>query len=138
MAIDLSGWNNFVAGVKHFITETEADVVALVVKIKNEEEVIAADLAAAQKWIAANSPAIASDIQGVLKIVEAIGVGANPEVAIAITAANDAVTALNAFAAASNSGAGAAQAVVKGYVAVKKAQSASSAAAAAAITAPSS
>jgi hypothetical protein len=71
----------------------------------------------------------------VLSVVEAIGIGANPEVATAVTAANSAVAALNAFATQYNNGTGTVQSVVSGYSAFKQAQAAAATAAAAAVTA---
>jgi len=127
---------SFFTSLQNFITETEADVVAIVTDIKAGVAVVENDLVAAEHWIASNAPAIAADIQQVLGLVEAVGVGSNPEVAAAVVAANLAVNALNAFAAASNTGATPTQAVVAGYVAVKQAQSAVSSAMAATAAAP--
>lgn len=127
---------SFMDSLKNFITETEADVVKVVAAIKADAAIVESDIVAAQHWIASNAPAIAADIQQVLGLVEAVGVGANPEVAAAVVAANLAVNALNAFAAASNTGASPAQAVVAGYVAVKQAQSSVSSAMAATAAAP--
>lgn len=126
----------FITSLQNFITETEADVVAVVAAIKADAAVVASDLTAAEHWIASNTPAIAADIQQVLSLVEAVGVGSNPEVAAAVVAANLAVAALNSFANASNAGASPTQAVVAGYVAVKQAQSAVSSAMAATAAAP--
>jgi hypothetical protein len=127
---------SFMTSLQNFISETEADVVAVVAAIKADAVIVKSDLVAAEHWIASNAPAIAADIQQVLSLVEAVGVGANPSVAAAVVAANLAVGALNAFAAASNTGASPTQAVVAGYVAVKQAQSAVSSAMAATAAAP--
>lgn len=127
---------SFFDSLKSWISETEADVVKVITAIKADAVVVEADIVAAQHWIASNAPAIATDIQQVLSLVEVVGVGTNPEVAAAVTAANLAVGALNAFAAASNSGGTPAQSVVAGYVAVKQAQSAVSSAMAASVAAP--
>lgn len=126
----------FMTSLQNFISETEADVVAVITAIKADAAVVQSDLVAAEHWIASNTPAIAAEIQQVLSLVEAVGVGSNPEVAAAVVAANLAVTALNSFANASNTGASPAQAVVAGYVAVKQAQSAVSSAMAATAAAP--
>jgi len=129
---------SFLSAIENFFSETETEVIALVVAVKKGEELVASDIDKALKWVASETPAIVSNLQGAVAIVEAVGVASNPDVALAITAANVAVTALNAFAAASNSGKTDAQAVVQGYVAVKQAQaSAASAAAAAASSTPS-
>jgi hypothetical protein len=126
----------FTTSLWNFIDETESDVLVIITNIKADVAVAQSDINAALHWIASNAPAIAADIQEVVGIAETVGVGANPEVAAAIIAANTAVTALNAFAASSNSGQNNTQAVLAGYVAVKQAQAASSSAAAAAVAAP--
>ncbi len=92
---------SFLTSLQNFITETEADVLKVVVAIKADAAIVQADLVAAEHWIASNTPAIAANIQQVLALVEEVGVGSNPEVALAVTAANVAVKALNAFATAS-------------------------------------
>ncbi len=127
---------SFITTLKSWITTTEADVVAIIAKIKTEEQVVASEINNALHWIASNTPTIVADIQSVVGIAETVGVAANPQVAAAITAANVAVNALNAFAAASNSGSSNTQAVLAGYVAVKQAQAAAASAAAAAVQTP--
>lgn len=127
---------SFWTSLQNFIAETEADVVKVISAIKAGAEVVETDLTAAEHWIASNTPAIAAGLAQVLALVEEVGVGSNPEVAAAIAAANITVKALNAFAAASNTGASPAQAVVAGYVAVKQANAAVSSAMAATATAP--
>lgn len=127
---------SFIDTLKSFIVTTESDVVSVIAKIKTEAEVFESEVNNALHWIASNAPTIVADIQSVIGVAETVGVAANPEVAAAITAANIAVTALNAFAAASNSGTTNTQAVLAGYVAVKQAQSAAASAAAAAVSAP--
>lgn len=122
--------------LKSFIITTEAEIETIVVKIRTEEQVLASEINNALHWIAANTPQIAADIQGVVGIAETVGVAANPQVAAAITAANLAVTALNAFAAASNAGKSNPEAVVQGYVAVKQAQAAIASAKATAVKLP--
>lgn len=122
--------------LENFFEETEADVLKVIVAIKQEAEIFASDLSSALKWVASQAPAIATEVEGVLGIVTELGIGSNPTIAAAVTAANVAVTALNAFATASNSGAGTVQAVVDGYVAVKQAQAASASATAAIAAAP--
>lgn len=119
--------------VEGWFTTTEADVVAIIAKIKTDVAVVESDIDAALKWVASNAPAIVADLQSVVGIAETVGVAANPQVAAAIVAANTAVAALNAFAAASNSGSSDTQAVLSGYVAVKQAQAAAASAAAAAV-----
>lgn len=127
---------SFLTSLQNFITETEADVEAVVAAIKQDEAVVEADLVAAQHWIASNAPTIAADIAEVLNLAEDFGAGANPAFSAAVALANTSVAALNAFANASNAGATPAQSVVAGYVAVQQANSAVSAAKAAAAAAP--
>lgn len=127
---------SFIDTLKGWITTTEADVVAIIAKIKTEEQVVASEINNALHWIASNAPTIVADIQSVVGIAETVGVASNPQVAAAIIAANTAVAALNAFAAASNSGSSDTQAVLSGYVAVKQAQAAAASAAAAAVQTP--
>ena len=127
---------SFLDTLKGWITTTEADVVAIIAKIKTEEAVVASEINQALHWVASNAPTIVADIQSVVGIAETVGVAADPRVAAAITAANLAVAALNQFAAASNSGQSNTQAVLAGYVAVKQAQAAAASAAAAAVQTP--
>lgn len=127
---------SFWTSLQSFLTTTETDVLNVITKIKADEVVVAADINAALHWVAANTPAIAADIQTAATIAETVGVAANPEVAAAITAANIAVQGLNAFAAASNSGQTNTQAVLSGYVAVKQAQAAVASAKAATVASP--
>lgn len=122
--------------LRNWLTETETDVLDLIAKIKTDVQVAESDIAAGLHWVASHAPTIASDIQQVAAVAETIGLTTNPEFAAAVTGANLAVTALNAFAGAANSGASNVQAVVQGYTAVKQAQAASAAAAAALAAAP--
>lgn len=118
-----------------FFADTEADVVKVVVAIKTDVAVVEADLAKALKWVASNAPAIAADIEDVVSIVTQLGVTSNPEVAVAVAAANTAVAALNAFSTSYTSGTGSAQALVNGYIAVKQATASVASASAAAVAA---
>lgn len=127
---------SFLDSIKSLLITTEADVVAIIAKIKTEEEVVVTDINTALHWIASNAPTIVSDIQSVIGVAQVVGVAANPQVAAAITAANLAVAALNSFASASNAGQTNTQAVLQGYVAVKQAQAAAASAAAAAVATP--
>lgn len=128
---------SFLSVITNLFSDTETEVVALVVDIKKGVSVAKADLSKAISWLKTNAPTIESDLQGAVAIVEELGVASNPDVALAVTAANATVTALNAFVAASQAGASNPQAVVQGYVAYKQAQAtAASAAAAAASSTP--
>ena len=126
---------SFLDKLKSFIVTTEADVVAIIAKIKTEEAVVVSEVNQALHWIASNTPTIVADIQSVVGVAETVGVASDPRVATAIVAANLAVAALNKFAAASNAGQSNTQAVLAGYVAVKQAQAAAASAAAAAVQA---
>ena len=117
-----------------FFSVTEQDVLALIVKIKQAEAVVARDISAALGWIADNTPAIVADIEQVLSIVQVVGI-ADPKVELAVTAANEAVAALNAYATAYKNGTGTVQAVVSGYSALKQAQAAAATATAVTVAA---
>lgn len=127
---------SFLSTIENLFTETETDIIALVAAVKKGEAVVAGDIDRAIKWVASETPTIVADLQSAVALVTAVGVASNPDVAAAITAANLAVTALNAFAAASSSGTTDAQAIVSGYVAVKQAQASAASAAAAAASVP--
>jgi hypothetical protein len=121
------------------ISVGEADVVAIVIKVKQGAELVAHEINAALGWIADNTPAIAADIQQAASLIQLAGVIdplAEPEVQAAVIAANTAVASLNAFANAYKSGTGTAAAVVAGYSAIKNAQSAAAKATALAASAP--
>jgi len=110
--------------IMSFFRTTEADLIKVLGKVKDDMVILPGEINAALKWLAGNTPAIAADIQSVLSIVEVLGVATNPTVATAVADANLAVTALNAYAAASNAGKPNVQAVVQGYVALQQANAA--------------
>ena len=112
----MSFWSN----ITGFFKTTEQDVINIIGDISKEVPVIEADLAKALKWIANETPTIASDLQTTTALVTAVGATSNPQIAAAIVAANVAVQGLNAFAAQYNNGAGSATAVVDGYIALKQ------------------
>ena len=129
---------SFFSSIQNFFTTTEKDVILVITKIKKDVVIAAGDIEKALKWLAGNSPLIDADIQEVLTIITTLGATNNPAVATAVSDANKAVVALNAFASASNAGTNSALAVVQGYVAFQQANAAvSSAKAAAAATAAS-
>jgi hypothetical protein len=125
---------SIVQEIENIFEMTEADVVAVIVDIKTGVEVAAEKVNAALKWVAANAPSIVADIQQVETIVETVGLASQPDVAAAIVAANASVAALNAFAAAENSGQSNTAALLSGYVAVKQSQAAAASAAAVAVS----
>lgn len=129
---------NLITWFENEFTTTEADVVAVIVQIKTGLQWAESEVNSGLKWVAANVPNIVTQMQGIVGIVQQLGVAQIPQVAAAITATQLAEKALQAFAAAENSGSGNAQALVNGYVAVKQAQAAAASAAAAAAAAPTS
>ena len=124
--------------LENWVSETESDVLLVISAIKQDIAIAEKDINAALTWIANNAPTISADIEEVLGVVTTIGIGTNPEVAVAVTAANAAVTALHAFAAAKNSGATNTHSVLAGYTAVQQAQAAVASAKAAMTSAPTS
>lgn len=125
-----------------FFQATEHDVIAVISAFRTNGPLIVADINKAMNWVVAQTPAIAADIQMASSLAMSVGVAADPRVALAIAAANEAVVALNAFANASAANKAAGQtdtqahaaALVQGYVAIKQASAAVSAASIAAAT----
>jgi hypothetical protein len=107
---------------------TEADVVAIIGKIKDDAEIAVSDVEAALNWLAGEVPTIVAGLQTAVGLASAVGVVTAPELA----AAQAAVVALQAFARVQSGGggtlAGDAKAVVSGYVAYAQAQAAVAAA----------
>src|SRR5208337_4951428 len=124
----------FFTSVEHFFTVFEADVVAVVIKIKQGEEVLANDISLVLNWIVNNVGTIASDLQLVESVV--VAVAPTPAVEVAIATANEAMTALNAYAQAHAAGQSTVQAALDGYTAYKQAQAAAATAVAAAAASP--
>lgn len=112
------------------VATLEADVIAIVAKIKTGIETLEADFDVAAKWVAQEVPVIVPYIEQIIGFAGSVGVASNPEVAAAIAAANTAVQGLNAFAAAENSGVTNTAAIVAAYTAIKTAQASSASAAA--------
>lgn len=126
---------NFWGIVRNALTETEADVLKAIVAVKQGVDIAERDFNAACNWCAKNAPLITADIQSVVAIAGEIGITANPEFGAAVTAANVAVEALNAFAAARNAGSTNVTSLLSGYQAVKQAQAAAASATAALVAA---
>lgn len=118
-----------------FVT-TEQQVVQMIVQGKQGVDVAMKDIHAAIAWAANEAPTVAAGIQSVLSIVQVLGV-VNPQVEVAVAAANAAVVALNAFAAAEKAGNSDITSVVSGYTAVQQARAAVANASAAAAQAKS-
>ena len=121
---------SFFSQIEHFFTVFETDVVAVVIKIKQAEEVAAHEVSLVLNWIANNVGTIAQDLQLVESV--AVAVAPTPQVLVAIATANEAMAALNAYAQAHALGQSTAQAAINGYTAFKQAQAAASTAVAAA------
>lgn len=124
---------SFFTAVQNWIVETESQVQQVIVQIQTEIPVAEAAINSALKWVANQAPTVASDVQIVTGLIAQMGMTSNPNIAQAVTEANVAVQALNAFAAAENTGTSNAQAVVNGYVAFKQAQASVASATAAAV-----
>ncbi|MGA8170297.1 MAG: hypothetical protein WB816_05630, partial [Methylocystis sp.] len=90
--------------ISHLFTETEQEVVAIIAKAKVGVALAAHEISIGLAWVANNTPQIAADLQTAETLIVATGVGANPSVAAAITAANVAVAGLNQYAASVKSG----------------------------------
>jgi hypothetical protein len=115
---------------------TEADVVALIGKIKGDVSIAVTDVEKALSWVGGEVPTIVAGLQTALGLAQAVGIVSAPE----LVAANAAVAALNAFASAQKSGttglATDVKSAVSGYVAYQQAASAVAAAKATAAAAP--
>jgi hypothetical protein len=111
---------SFSFNLTNFFTTTEADVVALIAKVAAGVQLAEADIDRGLKWIAGEVPSIVSALQTAVGLAQTVSLVDPAE----LVAANAAVQALNAFAAAENSGKSDATSVVNGYVAYKSAMSA--------------
>lgn len=114
-----------------FVT-TEANVQAVIVLVQKDIAVIEADVDAALKWVANNTPTIVSYVEAVIGFASQVGLSSTPAGAAAVLAAQTAIATLNAVAQAQNTGASDIQTLLAGYAAIKQAQGAASSAAAAA------
>lgn len=135
-ADSITSWE---ANLESWVVETEADVQALVVAINKNAAFTESQLASGLSWVAKEVPTIVPFIEQALSFATAVGAAANPEAALVITAAQEAIAALNAVAQAQNSGATTVQTLLSGYSAVKSAQASGASVAAAAaksVTAP--
>lgn len=122
---------SFFTSIEHYFTVFEEDVVAIAIKIKNEIPVLEADIAKVLNWITNNVGTIAQDLQLVESVV--VSVAPTPAVLAAVATANEAMTALNAYAQAHAQGLSTAQSALNGYNAYKQAQAAASQAVAASL-----
>lgn len=126
---------SFLTTIESSFITNEAWVLGVITQAKAGILVLEKDVAAGIRWVVAHAPQLTADIQSITMVAQVVGAG-NPEVAIAIGAANTAVAALNAFAKASNAGAATPAALIDGYVAVQAAVAAHATAAIAAVSVP--
>lgn len=124
----------FETSVQNFFTTTETFVQSVISQVQQEVAIAEADLSAALKWVASNTPTIVADIEQAISFATAVGAATNPAASAVIAAAQIAVTTLNAVAQAQNTGASDVQTLLAGYTAVKQAQAAAATTAAAAAT----
>jgi hypothetical protein len=117
------------ATVSTAVTVAETFVMNVVAQVKNDVAVAIADANQAAMWIAQEIPTVVPLIEDLETFAAAIPNSANnPDIQVAIQAANVAVESLNSFQAASAAGGNAetdvAAAVVTGYTAVNSAKAA--------------
>lgn len=128
-----------------FLAILESDITAIVAKataweadIENAGEVVEADVEKFFQWLAQETPTITAIVQtatGFVSQVQAAGVPIPASLSGDISDLQSAVTALQATASATNSGATPAQSIVQGYTAFKTAQAAAASVSASAMTA---
>lgn len=128
----MSFWNNVVSVFK----TTEADIVDLIVNIKNDALIAASDVNNALKWFAGEVPTIVTGLNSLIGFAEATGAAGNPTVAKLIADAHTGVAAMNAFQADLKAGTGDVSAVIAGYQVIKASQAAIANASAAVASAP--
>lgn len=114
----------FVTDVEHWFTETETEVLNIVVKIKQGVAVLETDIQAALNWIARNAPQIEADLGIAVQAAAALGAAGITISPAIITAVNASAAAINAVAASQNSGAATATTLVAGYTAYTQADTA--------------
>ena len=120
-----------------FFKTAEADVLKVIVKIKNGIEFADHEVIAGFKWLEGHAGDIATAVSTVGSVVGTLsgaGIAIPPSVVQAVKDANVAVAALNAMT--SNQEKGTPQALIDGYVAAKQAWKAADGAAVAIAMAP--
>ncbi len=118
------------------VITTEHFVVGVVAKFHAGEVVAEHEAAAAIKWIAGEIPGAVGILGQGITLIEGLGLSTNPDVALAITAANVMVAGLNKFETAYQAGATDAATVASGYSALKQSAAAVANAVAAAAAIP--
>lgn len=124
----------FETSVQNFFVTTETFVQNVISQVQKAEAIAVADLDAALKWVASNTPTIVADIEQVIGFAGQVGLASTPAGAAAVAAAQVAIATLNAVAQSQNTGASDIQTLLAGYTAVKQAQAAAATTAAAAAT----
>jgi len=130
---------SILSAIESIWQKDEAFVLNTIIKIKSGAAVAITDLHLCLTWVAAHAAEITSDVQAVLGIVQqvqAAGIKLPPQTQVAIDAANTAMNAINAYAAAANSGQNTVTSLLAGYTAAKEASAAHSAVAIAVANAP--
>lgn len=112
----------FEANAENWLVETETDVQAFIALVQKGITYAESALTSALEWVANEVPTVVPIIEEALSFAGAVGAASNPEAAVVITAAQEAVAALNAVAQAQGTGANDIQTLLAGYNAVKTAQ----------------
>ena len=115
---------SWINNIESYFVTTEAFVIKVVADVRREVLIAEHDVAIAMNWVVKNIPQVVADLQEGVIIIESLGVTSNPEVAIAIAAANAAVAGLNAFESKYKVGTTDAATVANGYNAIKQASAA--------------
>lgn len=122
----------FFTTIESLWQKNETFVLGVIVNIKGGVAVLEKDISAANVWIISHAVTITADIESIIGIVQAAtaaGIVLPSGISAAVATANEAVAALNAYAAAAGSGTNTANALIAGYTAAKQASAAHSAAA---------
>ena len=128
---------SFADNFKNWFKTTEAEVLAVIVKVKQGIEFAEHEVLAGFRWLEDHVDDIAtavSAVSGVVGSLAGAGVVIPPTVLKAVADANAAVQGLNAMVASQQKGTP--QALIDGYVAAKQAWAAADAATLAVATAP--
>jgi len=135
---------SFFDNIRSAFGTTEKDVVAFMMKVWNEEKIVAKEIGVAAEWIVKSGlPALTNDVAAITPFVSVIGTAAgHPELAANMAALNVAMAGVQAFSTAVSGGSLTADQVVQGYGSLKAASAAaqkvvSTAATIVAVTPPS-
>jgi hypothetical protein len=128
---------SFLDNVAKFFQTTEAEVLSIIVKVKNGIQYAEQEITNGILWLEAHAGEISDSVNTVSSVVGALagaGIAIPPQVQQAVKDANAAVAGLNAMVANQNQGTP--QALIDGYVAAKQALAAANAAKLAVASAP--